>query len=93
MIVTLNPHREPEPARVLQEFEYGHPVLDGPALHAQRMIATLQGERHTWFAGAWLGYGFHEDGLKSAHAVAAGILRRAHERPPASPPATALAAA
>ena len=78
VIVTLNPPREPDPAQVLQEFEYSHPVLDGDAVHAQRMFGALQGERHTWYAGAWLGHGFHEDGLKSAHAVAAGILR--HER-------------
>jgi predicted NAD/FAD-binding protein len=36
----------------------------------------LQGQRHTWYAGAWLGHGFHEDGLKSAHAVANSIARR-----------------
>jgi predicted NAD/FAD-binding protein len=79
VIVTLNPPREPDPAQVLQEFEYSHPVLDGDAVHAQRMFGALQGERHTWYAGAWLGHGFHEDGLKSAHAVAAGILRHVRE--------------
>jgi len=93
VIVTLNPPREPDPARVLQEFEYSHPVLDGNALHAQRMFAGLQGERHTWYAGAWLGYGFHEDGLKSAHAVAAGILRRPREDRSAKEPAAQRAAA
>jgi predicted NAD/FAD-binding protein len=76
VIVTLNPPFEPDPARVLQEFEYSHPLLDGAALSAQSAVAQLQGERHTWYAGAWLGYGFHEDGLASAHAVAEGIARR-----------------
>ena len=76
VIVTLNPPIEPDPARVLQEFEYSHPLLDSAALNAQGGIAQLQGRRHTWYAGAWLGCGFHEDGLVSAHAVAEGIARR-----------------
>ncbi len=76
VIVTLNPPFEPDPSRVLQEFEYSHPLLDGAALAAQRGIGQLQGYRRTWFAGAWLGYGFHEDGLVSAHAVVEGMARR-----------------
>lgn len=84
VIVTLNPPVEPDPARVLQEFEYSHPLLDGAALAAQRGIAQMQGQRHTWYAGAWLGYGFHEDGLASAHAVVEGIARREFSSDPAS---------
>jgi predicted NAD/FAD-binding protein len=76
VIVTLNPPVEPEAARVLREFEYAHPLLDGHALAARNEFAPLQGRRRTWYAGAWLGYGFHEDGLTSAHAVAEGIARR-----------------
>ena len=70
VIVTLNPPHEPAPAHVIDEFEYDHPVLDAAAVSAARAIAQLQGARRTWFAGAWLGHGFHEDGLASAHAVA-----------------------
>ena len=82
VIVTLNPPFDPDPATVMAEFEYSHPLLDGHALAAQQNQAALQGHQHTWYAGAWLGYGFHEDGLKSAHAVAAGIARiAASERP------------
>jgi predicted NAD/FAD-binding protein len=73
VIVTLNPPFEPDPALVLREFEYDHPLLDGHAIAAQHEFAALQGRRRTWFAGAWLGYGFHEDGLASAHAVAEHI--------------------
>ena len=51
-------------------MEYTHPILDGPALEAQREIARRNGERRTFFAGAHLRYGFHEDGLVSAIAVA-----------------------
>jgi predicted NAD/FAD-binding protein len=80
VIVTLNPPLDPDPATVLQEFEYSHPLLDHAALAAQQSLAQLQGQRRTWYAGAWLGYGFHEDGLASAHAVAAGIARRRARR-------------
>ncbi len=73
VIVTLNPPFEPQPQCVLREFVYAHPLLDGKAVAAQAAIQAIQGRRHTWFAGAWLGHGFHEDGLASAHAVAAGI--------------------
>jgi uncharacterized protein len=73
VIVTLNPPFEPDAAHVLREFVYDHPLLDAAAVAAQRGIAALQGDRRTWFAGAWLGYGFHEDGLASAHGVADAI--------------------
>ena len=76
VIVTLNPPFEPDRVLVLQEFEYSHPLLDSNALATQQGIAPLQGMRRTWYAGAWLGYGFHEDGLASAHAVADGIAER-----------------
>lgn len=71
VIVTLNPYREPE--QVLAEFDYAHPVFDTAAIAAQCDLAQIQGQRHTWFAGAWAGYGFHEDGLKAGMAVARGL--------------------
>jgi predicted NAD/FAD-binding protein len=91
VLVTLNPPFDPDPAKVLQEFEYSHPLLDGGALSAQFGFEQLQGDRHTWYAGAWLGHGFHEDGLRSAHAVAAGIARRSAARAPAPVPERAAA--
>ena len=60
---------------VLREFAYDHPLLDSRAAAAQTGFAALQGVRNTWYAGAWLRHGFHEDGVKSAHAVATGIAR------------------
>jgi predicted NAD/FAD-binding protein len=69
VIVTLNPVSEPAPERTLGRYQYEHPLLDLAALDAQRHLPSLQGRRRTWFAGAWTGYGFHEDGLKSALAV------------------------
>jgi predicted NAD/FAD-binding protein len=65
VIVSLNPVREPHPDTVLREFAYRHPVFDQAAVQAQRALPSVQGVRNTWFAGAWTGYGFHEDGLKS----------------------------
>jgi uncharacterized protein len=65
VIVSLNPVREPRPGTVLREFAYSHPVFDHAAVQAQRALPSIQGVRNTWFAGAWTGYGFHEDGLKS----------------------------
>ena len=67
---TLNPHIEPDPALVHEEFIYHHPVFDRAAIKAQPRLAGIQGENNLFFAGAWTGYGFHEDGLKSAIAIA-----------------------
>jgi len=75
VMVSLNPILEIDPATVLGKFEYAHPVFDGAAIAAQRQLLELQGRRHTWFAGAWTGYGFHEDGLKSGLSVAAAIAQ------------------
>ncbi|MDX1450134.1 MAG: FAD-dependent oxidoreductase, partial [Acidimicrobiia bacterium] len=73
LFVTLNPQREPHPALVRAEFAYAHPQFDARSGDAQLGIAELQGERRTWYAGAWLGYGFHEDGLQSGLDVAAAL--------------------
>jgi predicted NAD/FAD-binding protein len=77
VIVSLNPLREIDPACVLGRYAYDHPVFDLAAIEAQRHMAALQGQQHTWYAGAWLGYGFHEDGLRAGQAAARGILSRA----------------
>lgn len=76
VVVTLNPVEEPDPAKVLASFEYDHPIFDGPAIEAQRRLAQVQGDNGIWLAGAWGGYGFHEDGLNSALRVvnAMGVL-------------------
>lgn len=70
VIVTLNPARAPQADKVIAEFEYAHPVFDRAAIAAQRALPAIQGQRGLWFCGAWTGYGFHEDGLKSGLAVA-----------------------
>lgn len=75
--VSLNPLREPAADAVIADIEYDHPVFDGDALAAQRRLPEIQGRRGAWFAGAWCGYGFHEDGLKAATRVAEGLGVRA----------------
>ncbi len=74
VLVSLNPIREPERASILAQFDYEHPVFDHAAIAAQARLEAIQGDRNTWFAGAWTGYGFHEDGLKSGLLVAGALL-------------------
>ncbi|MES2742828.1 MAG: FAD-dependent oxidoreductase [Pseudomonadota bacterium] len=73
VMVSLNPLDQPDPARVLGEYAYAHSVFDAAAIAAQARLPDLQGRQRTWFAGAWTGYGFHEDGLKSGLAVASAL--------------------
>ncbi len=70
LLVSLNPLRAPDPARVLSTRVYRHPQFDAAAMAAQAMLPTIQGKRRMWFAGAWTGWGFHEDGIASAVRVA-----------------------
>ncbi|MEO6921739.1 MAG: FAD-dependent oxidoreductase [Collimonas sp.] len=73
LIVSLNPIEAPAAGSVIESFAYSHPVFDARAVEAQAHFSRIQGQRNTWFAGAWLGYGFHEDGLKSGQEVARAI--------------------
>jgi predicted NAD/FAD-binding protein len=66
LMVTLNPPSERLPQGELARFDYAHPVLDQGAIDAQGRLKSIQGRNRAWFCGAWCGYGFHEDGLKSA---------------------------
>jgi uncharacterized protein len=66
---TLNPPIDPASSKTIAQFEYSHPLLTAPAIAAQTKIRAIQGENHTYYAGAWLANGFHEDGLQSALSV------------------------
>jgi predicted NAD/FAD-binding protein len=74
VVVSLNPVVEIAPSHVHASFDYAHPVFDVAAIRAQRQVVALQGHNNTYFCGAWTGYGFHEDGLKSGLAVAKRLL-------------------
>ncbi len=82
VLLSLNPLVEPAPETVIAEFEYSHPIFDARMIEAQQRLPDLQGRRRVWLAGAWTGYGFHEDGLKSGLAVAAALasLARSPQR-------------
>ena len=84
VVVSLNPLREPDPASVLADIDYDHPVFDQAAIDAQQALPSLQGARRLWFAGAWAGYGFHEDGLKSGLAAARGVMAQLDAGQPVS---------
>ncbi|WP_343615494.1 NAD(P)/FAD-dependent oxidoreductase [Novosphingobium sp.] len=70
LFVTLNPLIEPDPALVHRREIYHHPIFNAAAGRAQQDLWSLQGARNTWFAGAYFGAGFHEDGLQAGLAVA-----------------------
>ena len=73
VFVTLNPTRPIPAEHVFDEHVFAHPVFDKAAVAAQPAVQAIQGRRGTWFCGAWLGYGFHEDGLVSGMKVANGV--------------------
>lgn len=76
--VTLNPRHQPDSSKIVHTQTYTHPLFDGHAMQAQKRLWQMQGERNTWYCGAYFGSGFHEDGLQSGLAVAEdlGGLRR-----------------
>ncbi len=78
VIVSLNPVSAIDPAQVMGEYDYAHPVFDSAAVAAQAELPNLQGQAHTYFCGAWTHYGFHEDGHRSGLAVARELLKRIH---------------
>ncbi|MFZ9682332.1 MAG: NAD(P)/FAD-dependent oxidoreductase [Cephaloticoccus sp.] len=99
--VTINRPEAINPAKVLRRIAYEHPLFSLGAVRAQSAIPDLNaaaaGTTETYFAGAWQRYGFHEDGLFSAHRLCTQ-LRRCDPWPqpatatPAPPPALAPAA-
>ena len=80
VVVSLNPLQSIDPATIVGEYDYAHPVFDLKAIDAQKRVPLLQGQHHTWYAGAWTGYGFHEDGLKSGLQVGRALLKQIHEQ-------------
>jgi predicted NAD/FAD-binding protein len=70
LLVSLNPRIAIDPAKILLRKTYRHPRFDAAAIAAQERLGDIQGVAKFWFAGAWTGWGFHEDGIASAVRVA-----------------------
>ncbi|MER3546290.1 MAG: dehydrogenase [Rhodanobacteraceae bacterium] len=87
-VVTLNRGHAIDPSKILRRMRYQHPLYGHAAVAAQRRKAEIQGRRRTWFAGAYWGWGFHEDGIASAVEVAAALDARwpGVELPPRAQP-------
>lgn len=66
MFVTLNSNTSIREDLIYDEVNFHHPVYDLAAQHGREAITSMQGMRHTWYCGAWMRNGFHEDGLASA---------------------------
>ena len=69
VLVTLNPHTPPSSALTQASYEYRHPLYNARMVAAQDELEQIQGKRGVWYAGAWTGYGFHEDGFASGMGV------------------------
>ncbi|MET0331180.1 MAG: FAD-dependent oxidoreductase [Dyella sp.] len=72
-VVTLNRSAAINPEKILARMQYHHPIYSHAAVSAQKRKAEIQGQRRTWFAGAYWGWGFHEDGMRSAVEVATAL--------------------
>lgn len=70
LFVTLNPPEPIDTQHIIAQFDYAHPQLNDAAYQAQKKLHLIQGNGGVYFAGAWAGYGFHEDGLKAGLRVA-----------------------
>ncbi|MGB0660486.1 MAG: NAD(P)/FAD-dependent oxidoreductase [Mangrovicoccus sp.] len=82
LFVTLNTTRQLREEKIYHQTEFRHPVYDHGTLAAQAAIKAMNGARHSWFCGAWMRNGFHEDGLASGIEVANGIAKTISEAAP-----------
>ena len=70
ILLSLNPKILPNPDLIYGQYSYSHPILDNNAINIQKKLSSIQGKNNLWFCGAWTGFGFHEDGVKSAVEIA-----------------------
>jgi predicted NAD/FAD-binding protein len=92
-VVTLNRTDAIDPAKILRRMQYDHPAYTARSVAAQQRKHEIQGKRRTWFAGAYWGWGFHEDGMRSAVEVADALAQWKYERAAAPLPVPAEAMA
>ena len=77
LFVTLNATSTIRPELVHDVTTFRHPMYDLAALQAQKDIAAMNGTSNTWFCGAWMRNGFHEDGIATATETALALAARA----------------
>ena len=80
IFVSLNPSTSPSKEKIFKKIYYHHPLFDFNTFENQKKITKIQGTKNIWFCGAYLGYGFHEDGITSALHVVKRILERDNEK-------------
>ena len=68
--LSLNPLKPPSDKKIYKQFKYFHPIYNIETVKSQFQIDKIQGEKNTWYCGAWNGFGFHEDGLSSGIEIA-----------------------
>lgn len=73
VFITLNPAVPPKEELTFHHYTFDHPQFDAAAEAAVRSLKRIQGKDNIWFAGAWMGRGFHEDGLKAGLSAALSL--------------------
>jgi uncharacterized protein len=81
--ITLNADEVIDPGNIIVSYDYAHPVFDSAALQAQHRRDEIDGRLNTHYAGAYWGYGFHEDAVQSALTTTRRLLERTQQREPA----------
>ena len=76
ILVSLNPPNPPAADKTFETYLYEHPQYTTESVKAQTSVSCMQGLHNTWYCGAWMGYGFHEDGIRSGLDVAVHITGR-----------------
>ena len=76
MFITLNANHPVREECIYDTYTFSHPVYDTAALEAQKAIRNFNGTNRTWFCGAWMRNGFHEDGFASAVDIARAMEER-----------------
>jgi predicted NAD/FAD-binding protein len=74
VLVTMNPVRQPHPSTVQGAYVYQHPLFTSESVTAWSNLSAINGAHGVSFAGAWMGYGFHEDGFVAGMQAAHNVL-------------------